>query len=103
VRLSYSNIELYVGYNHTESLQESEWGYANMPFNPKDKFSTTLAYEIEKKWRMGVEGSYTANQYIYYDQPVHNFWFLAAMVERKFKTGSIVLNCENLLNARQSQ
>jgi iron complex outermembrane receptor protein/outer membrane receptor for ferrienterochelin and colicins len=103
IRLSYKAVELYLGYNHTEALQESELGYVNMPFNPKDKCSTTLAYEIEGKWRMGIEASFTGNQYIYYNQPVHNFWFMAAMVERKFKAGSIVLNCENLLNARQAQ
>jgi iron complex outermembrane receptor protein/outer membrane receptor for ferrienterochelin and colicins len=103
VRFAYNEIELYLGYNHTESLQESELGYVNMPFNPKDKFSTTVAYEVENKWRMGVEASYTANQYIYYNQPVHNLWFMAAMVEWKFKTGSVVLNCENLLDTRQAK
>ncbi len=103
VRLSYAHVELYLGYNHTESLQETATTYANMPFNPKDKFSTTLAYEIEGKWRMGIEGSWVGNQYIYNNQPVTNFWFLAAMIERKFKAGSLVLNCENLLDTRQSK
>ena len=103
IRLSYAHIELYLGYNHTESLQETATTYANMPFNPKDKFSTTLAYEIEGKWRMGDEGSWVGNQYIYNNQPVTNFWFLAAMIERIFKKGSLVLNCEILLDTRQSK
>ncbi|MES2134570.1 MAG: TonB-dependent receptor [Bacteroidota bacterium] len=103
VRLSYEHIELYLGYNHTESLQETDNTYTNMPFNPKDKFSTTLAYEIEGKWRMGIEGSWMGNQYVAYNRKVNNFWFLAAMLERKFKKGSIVLNCENLLDTRQSK
>lgn len=103
VRLSYNDIELYLGYNHTESLLETKTAYENMPFNPKDKFSTTLAYEIEHKWRMGVEGSWTGNQYIYNNQKVSSFWFFAAMIERKFKNTSIVLNCENLLDTRQSK
>ena len=74
-----------------------------MPFNPKDKFSTTLAYEIESKWRMGVEASWMGNQYIYNNKKVPNFWFMAAMIERKFKKGSVVLNCENILDTRQSK
>ena len=74
-----------------------------MPFNPKDKFSTTLSYEIEGAWRMGVESSYTGNQYIYSNKKIADFWFVAAMVERKFKQGSLVLNCENLLDERQSK
>jgi len=94
---------LYLGYNHTESLQETSTTYLNMPFNPKDKISTTISYEIEGKWRMGVEASWMGNQYIYNNQKVTNFWFLAGMIERKFKKGSIVLNCENLLDTRQSK
>lgn len=103
IRLSISHIELYFGYNHTESLQETLTTYANMPFNPKDKFSTTFAYEIEGKWRMGIEGSWMGNQYIDNNKKVNNFWFLAAMIERKFNKGSLVLNCENLLDIRQSK
>jgi outer membrane receptor for ferrienterochelin and colicins len=103
IRAAFKGIELYLGYNHTESLQETESTYVYTPFNPKDKFSTTLAYEIESKWRMGIEASWVGNQYIHINERVHDFWFLAGMVERKFKFGSIVLNCENLLDTRQSQ
>jgi outer membrane receptor for ferrienterochelin and colicins len=103
VRASYNAIELYLGYNHTESLQETATTYVYTPFNPKDKFSATLAYEIESKWRMGVEASWVGNQYIHINERVHDFWFLAAMLERKFKFGSLVLNCENLMDTRQSQ
>ena len=102
IRFAIQGIELYVGYNHTESVQQYDSINLNMPFNPKDKFSTTLAYEIESKWRMGIEAAYNANQYIYGNKKVNDFWFMAAMVERKFKRGSIVLNCENLLDTRQS-
>jgi iron complex outermembrane receptor protein/outer membrane receptor for ferrienterochelin and colicins len=103
VRLSYADVELYLGYNHTESLQEAQHQAMNMPFNPKDKFSTTLAYNIEGKWRTGIEASWMGNQYDYSYERVPGFWFLAAMVERKFKKVSFVLNCENLLDTRQSK
>lgn len=102
LRLKLDEVELYLGYNHTESVQHHDTIDYNMPFNPKDKFSTTLAYEIERKWRMGVEAAYTANQYIYNNKKVHDFWFMALMIEKKFKFGSVVLNCENVLNNKQS-
>jgi iron complex outermembrane receptor protein/outer membrane receptor for ferrienterochelin and colicins len=34
---------------------------------------------------------------------VPNFWFWAAMIERKFGFGSIILNVENLFDARQAK
>ncbi len=102
IRLKYNELELYLGYNHTEALQQYTTINFNMPFNPKDKFSSTLAYDIEGKWRMGIEAAYTANQYIYNNKKVNDFWFVAAMIERKFKFLSIVINCENLLDTKQS-
>jgi outer membrane receptor for ferrienterochelin and colicins len=115
IQATYERWELYLGYNHTEAVQAYPSLNNPMPFNPKDKFSTTLAYAVEGKWRTGIEASYLANQYVY-DSPnyynsqtiypstrVPNFWFWAAMVERKFGFGSIVLNVENLLDARQAK
>jgi outer membrane receptor for ferrienterochelin and colicins len=107
--------ELYLGYNHTEAFQDYASGKNPMPFNPKDKFSTTLAYAVQGKWRTGIEASYMANQYaytslnyynsqtIYPSVRVPNFWFWAAMVERKFSFGSLILNVENLFDARQAK
>jgi outer membrane receptor for ferrienterochelin and colicins len=115
VQMTYHRWELYLGYNHTEAVQASSAVNNAMPFNPKDKFSTTLAYAVEGKWRTGIEGSYIANQYaynslyyynsntIYPSQAVPNFWFWAAMIERKFNFGSIILNVENMFDARQAK
>ncbi len=103
IRLAFHSIEIYLGYNHTEATQQYDSIRLNMPFNPKDKCSMTLTYEIEDKWRMGIEAAYTANQYVYENRKVPNFLFMAGMLERKFKQGSIVLNCENLLDVRQTQ
>jgi outer membrane receptor for ferrienterochelin and colicins len=103
IRFKLDEIELYLGYNHTESIQEYSTINYNMPFNPKDKLSGTLAYEIEGKWRMGIEAAYTANQYVYNNKKVNNFLFMAGMIERRFKRGSVVLNCENILDVRQTQ
>lgn len=115
IQAAYKRWELYLGYNHTEAFQEYSSLNNPMPFNPKDKFSTTLAYAVEGKWRTGIEGSYMANQFAYNSQyyynsqtifpseRVANFWFWAAMVERKLGFGSIVLNVENLFDARQAQ
>ncbi|HRI78889.1 MAG TPA: TonB-dependent receptor [Cyclobacteriaceae bacterium] len=115
VQATYNRWELYLGYNHTEAYQEYASLNNPMPFNPKDKFSTTLAYAVEGKWRTGIEGSYMANQFIYNNQyyynsqtiypseSVPNFWFWAAMIERKLGFGSIVINVENLFDARQAK
>ena len=44
LRFKYKDIELYLGYNHTESIEQYDTMTVNMPFNPKDKFSSVLLF-----------------------------------------------------------
>ncbi|MEY4876511.1 MAG: hypothetical protein RL708_1660 [Bacteroidota bacterium] len=103
IRFKYDDIECYVGYNHTIGKKIVNQVSSFLTLVPQDKFSTTLAYEIEGKWRTGIEASYNANQYLPNLSKAKNYWFFAAMIERKFKFGSLVLNAENLLDYRQSR
>jgi len=103
VNLQIDEIGIYLGYNHTEALIKKYTVDVPVPFNPKDKVSGTFSYEIEGKWRMGLEYSYVANQYVANGRKVPSYGFVAGMIERKFKYGSLVLNGENLLDARQSK
>lgn len=110
VRLQYDEMELYVGYNHTQATQNYTDQNWNMPFNPKDKFAVTWVVEEEGLWRAGLEASYLANQYItnrltenyMVNEKVPNYWFFAGMIEYFIPHGSLVVNCENIGNYKQS-
>lgn len=95
--------ELYAGYNHTIS-QYSDAAKSKVPFAPQDKLSFTLAYSIGYNWRMGLESSWISNQYLPDQTKAPAYWFWAAMVQRNFgKHFSVVLNCENIFDARQGK
>jgi outer membrane receptor for ferrienterochelin and colicins len=103
IRMEYDAIEFYLGFNHTIAKRSGTGESAYLPFSPQDKFSLTLAYTIEGKWRFGIESSFVGNQYLYDNQPVKDYAFWAGSVERKFGTHlSLVLNAENILNVKQS-
>lgn len=103
LRFRIDEVELYFGFNHTISKQANDVISNYLAFSPQNKLSTTIAYEIEGKWRFGVEASYETNQYIYNNERVPNTFFAAGMIERKFgQHTSLVLNCENISDFRQS-
>ena len=103
LRMQYDAIEFYLGYNHTIAKRSGSGESAYLPFSPQDKFSLTLAYTIENKWRFGIESSFVGSQYLYDNQRVKDYSFWAGSVERKFGTHlSLVLNAENILNVKQS-
>ncbi|MFM2208144.1 MAG: hypothetical protein RL213_2119 [Bacteroidota bacterium] len=103
VRLMYNGLECYLGYNHTEAKQDSGAASTHVAFNPNDKFSTTLTYSVEGVWRTGIEAAWNGRQFLPGDVRVPNYWFMAMMVQRNIGDFSIVLNCENLLDERQSK
>ena len=70
---------------------------------PRNRAATLISYEIEGKWRIGLEGSYIGFQYRDDKTKTPDYFIMAAMIERKFKNTSIVLNGENLLDARQTK
>jgi outer membrane receptor for ferrienterochelin and colicins len=110
IRFVVDHVELYLGYNHTISKRLGDGADVFLAFGPQGKFSSTLTYEIEGKWRFGIENSWIGNQYATLDsydltklRKVPNYWFWAGMIERKFGTKiSFVLNGENWFDYRQS-
>jgi outer membrane receptor for ferrienterochelin and colicins len=103
LRMQYDAIEFYLGFNHTIAKRSGSGESAYLPFSPQDKFSLTLAYTIEGKWRFGIESSFVGSQYLYDNQRVKDYAFWAGSIERKFGTHlSLVLNAENILNIKQS-
>ena len=103
VKLKLDELELYAGYTFT--IAERNYLPQNkfVPLTPKNRFAFVLVEEIENVWRFGLEGSFTGPQYRDGDSKTPSYFFMAALVERKFgKALSVVFNCENLLDYRQS-
>lgn len=104
VQLKLEEWELYAGYTYTIAERKYLKDNQFMPLTPRNRMAFVVVYEIEGTWRFGGEGSYTGNQYRDNDSKTPGYMFMAAMVERKLgHKVSLVLNCENLLDYRQSR
>lgn len=101
LRMTYDEIEFYLGYNYTVSKRDGATDQTFVPFSPQSKFSFTTAYSIPDKWRFGIEASWVGNQYLYNNNRVPNYWLWAAAVERKMGRVSLILNAENIFNVQQ--
>lgn len=104
MKLQLDELELYAGYTFTIANRNYLSQNKFVPLTPKNRFAFVVVYEVENNWRFGLEGSYTGPQYRDGDSKTPSYMFIAALVERKFgKSFSVVLNCENLLDYRQSK
>jgi iron complex outermembrane receptor protein/outer membrane receptor for ferrienterochelin and colicins len=95
--------EIYAGYTFTVAIREYLENQF-VPLTPKNRAAFTLVKEFTTAWRGGLEGSYTGPQFRDNDSKTPGYLFIAALIEHKFGNHvSLVLNCENLLDYRQSK
>ncbi|HSU51052.1 MAG TPA: TonB-dependent receptor, partial [Segetibacter sp.] len=104
VQMTINNWELYLGYTYTDAQRQYLQQNRFMLLTPRHRAASVISYEIEHQWRFGLEGSYTGHQYREDYSTTPGYLFMAAMIERKAgPKWSFVLNCENLLDERQSK
>lgn len=95
--------ELYAGYTFTMVNRNYLDDNKFMPLTPKNRWAFVMVYEIEDKWRFGLEGSYTGSQFRDNDTKTPAYLFMAGVVSKHLGDHfTLVLNCENLLDYRQS-
>jgi outer membrane receptor for ferrienterochelin and colicins len=101
IRIVYSKFELYLSYVYTHAIKKYDTSTPWFLATPEHNLSGTFTFEPNTKWRLGIENSLIGSQVI--ENNVHTpvYDFMAAMIERKYKKISIVLNCENIFDFRQ--
>lgn len=97
--------EIYAGYTFTLAERKYLSAQQFIPLTPKTRFAATAVWEWETKGiRVGLEGSYTGPQFREDGSRTPGYLFLAVMMQKKIGEHlSLVLNGENLFDARQSR
>lgn len=104
VKLKLEDWELYAGCTYTIAERKYLTDSQFIPLTPKFRMAYMLTKEWEGKARFCVEASYNGKQYREDYTQTPGYLFMAAMFEYKFnKHVGLVLNCENILDYRQSK
>lgn len=102
-RLNCNNLEIYLGYVFTHTVQNYSPAHKTPLATPKHQVSTTAFYDFSDHLVFGLESSYIGNQIDQDFKKTKNYFILAAMLQYKLKNLTFVLNGENLLDFRQSR
>ncbi|MEI7736034.1 MAG: TonB-dependent receptor [Ferruginibacter sp.] len=102
VALTHDALEIYLGYTLTSAKQLYDAVHPNVSLSARNKFATVIAYEFSNHFRAGIEAAYTGKQYLDNGSTSSPFLFAAAMMRYDINNISFVLNCENLLDYRQT-
>jgi iron complex outermembrane receptor protein len=103
LKIGYKDFKLYLGYTFTDAVvNENGTRYQN-PLTPKHRINAVLMYEVEEKWRAGLEAYYNSRQSLSDGTIGKAYWVFGAMVERIWEHFSIFANFENFMDTRQTR
>jgi len=103
IQVLHDALEIYLGYIYTSAKRLYDKNHPNLDLIAKNKFATIIAYEFSHNFRAGIESAYTGKQYLDNGNQTPGYLFVAAMMRYDYKNLSFVLNCENLLDYRQTK
>jgi len=102
-QLTVGKFEAYLGYTLTNARKQYDKNQPFLELSAKNKFASVIGYEFSKHFRAILEGAYTGNQYLDDGTRSPGFPFIASMLRYDMGHFSFVLNCENLLDYRQTR
>ena len=103
VKLTYGDFSLFIGYTFTDAWLHTEQGKIPNPLTAKHKLNNVLIYEVEDKFKIGLEAYYTGSQPLNDGKTGQSYWTCGAMAEKMWEKFSVFVNFENITDTRQTR
>jgi iron complex outermembrane receptor protein len=102
VRLTYADFKLFLGYTYTDAnthFSDKQW----LPLTARHRLNNVLMYEVEDKWKIGLEAYYYSKQQLSDGSSGKSYWITGLMAEKLWEKFSVFINFENFSNTRQTK
>ncbi|HEY1033254.1 MAG TPA: TonB-dependent receptor, partial [Flavipsychrobacter sp.] len=103
IKLGYRDFKLFLGYTFTNAYIHQAGIRIENPLTPKHRINSVLFYEVEDKWKIGLEAYYFAKQKLSDGTVGQDYWIMGFMAEKLWERFSLYVNFENFLDARQTR
>ncbi len=102
IKLTYGDFKLFVGYTYAD-VKSHFTETKTMPLVAKHRLNNVLMYEVEDKWKVGLEAYYYSPQNLSDGTKGSAYWIAGLMIEKLWERFSIFSNFENLTDTRQTR
>lgn len=103
VKLGYGDFKLFVGYTFTDAQLKQGLTKKDNPLTAKHRLNNVLMYELEDKWKIGLEAYYYSEQTLNDGMRGKPYWICGFMAEKLWEKFSLFINFENFLDTRQTK
>lgn len=103
IKIGYDDLKLFLGYTFTDTRLIENGTNTENPLTPKHRVNSVLMYEIEDKWKIGLEAYYFSPQKLNDGTIGKDYWTCGFMAEKIWERFSLYINFENFLDTRQTR
>ena len=103
IKMGYSDFKLFLGYTFTKAYLHEDSEKSENFLTPRHRLNSVLLYEVEEKWKAGLEAYYFSEQLLSDGTNGKPYWIMGFMVEKLWEKLSLYINFENFLDARQTR
>ncbi|WP_343303142.1 TonB-dependent receptor [Chitinophaga niabensis] len=103
VKVGFGDFKLFVGYTFTDAQLKDGLVKKDNPLTAKHRLNNVLMYELEEKWKIGLEAYYYSEQTLNDGAKGKPYWICGFMAEKLWEKFSLFINFENFLDARQTK
>lgn len=103
IKLGYHAFKLFLGYTYTETFLHKANSKTENFLTPRHRINSVLMYEVEDKWKLGLEAYHFSKQQLSDGVTGKAYWICGFMAEKLWEKFSIYINFENFFDARQTR
>lgn len=103
VKIGYKDFHLYLGYTFTDTKTTENGVKHENILTPKHRFNSILMYEVEDKWKIGLEAYYFSPQKLGDGMKGKQYVVCGFMIEKIWERFSLYANFENFTDRRQTR
>lgn len=103
VKIGYGDFKLFLGYTFTDAQLNENGIKRQNPLTARHRLNNVLMYEVEEKWKIGLEAYYYSKQELSDGTTGKSYWICGLMAEKIWERFSLFINFENFLDARQTR
>ena len=103
IKIGYDDFKLFLGYTFTDTRLIENGTNTENPLTPKHRINSVLMYEIEDKWKIGLEAYYFSPQKLNDGTTGKDYVICGFMAEKIWERFSLYINFENFFDTRQTR
>lgn len=103
MKITYKDFGLFLGYTYTDANVKEDGRSYQKNLTPKHKINSVLMYEVEDKWKIGLEAYYTGKQKLNDGKTGQDYLICGLMMQRIWEKFSVYANFENFTDRRQTR